>query len=40
VKELRSEIAKRCPADLMGSFMGRTETTFWGGVNKPKKAPR
>jgi hypothetical protein len=40
VKELRPEIAKRCAMDLRGSFMGRTETTFWGGLNKPKKEPR
>lgn len=40
VRTLRGEIAKRCAAELMGSFMGRTETTFVGGLNQPKEPPR
>ncbi len=40
VKELRAQIASRCAAELTGSFMGRTETTFLGGLNQPKDGSR
>lgn len=39
VKALRLEIARRGAAELVGSFMGKTERSLWDGSVTPRKAP-
>jgi hypothetical protein len=40
VKDLRPVLAKECAAELMGTFMGRTERSSWDGRHYPRKASR
>lgn len=36
LKARRTEVAEACAAELLGSFMGRTELSIWSGRNVPR----